>query len=259
MKAFVINMPSAPERWRSICRYLKNSKIDFQRIEGIDGQKIEFPISEFNETSYRLLHGRSKIPAEIGCYLSHIAAMKAFLDSSEDFGIIMEDDAAFEGNLSDIIEKATIYSECWDILRLSSVNLGKIFKVIPLDDFFSLGISFTRQKGACAYVINRHAAEAYVNRLIPMRLPYDYAFDLEWFFGLKTLFVTPLPIKENGAKTQVQIGIRSHNLSPLLRYWIVFPFRVFMEISRLVFRVSNYMSIILPSQQNILRAAKIRP
>jgi glycosyl transferase family 25 len=258
MKAFVINIPSAPERWRSVCRHLKNAKIDFQRIEGIDGQKIEFPISEFSGTSYRLLHGRSKIPAEIGCYLSHIAAMKAFLNSGDDFGIIMEDDATFGRNLPDVIERATIYSKYWDILRLSSVNPGKIFKVIPLDDF-SLGVSFTRQKGACAYVITKHAAEVYVKRLIPMRLPYDYAFDIEWFFGLKALFVTPLPVKENGAKTQIQIDIRSHNVSPLLRYWTVFPFRVFLEISRLVFRVSNYMSIILTSKQSIIQIAKIRP
>ena len=40
------------------------------------------------------------------------------------------------------------------------------------------------------------AARALVAGLLPMRLPFDHAFDREWFFGLRAATVLPSPCSQ---------------------------------------------------------------
>ena len=75
-----------------------------QRIEATDGRKLTFPIPEFCELSYKLLHGRRTSPPEVGCYLSHVECARTFLHGDSDFALILEDDVSFEEDFVKTIE-----------------------------------------------------------------------------------------------------------------------------------------------------------
>jgi len=136
------------------------------------------------------------------------------------------------------MEAAIDADEDWDILRLSSVNSGRKFEFRRVTSTRSLAVCLTREKGSGAYMINRRAARWFVGRLLPMRLPFDIAFDLEYLAGLKAAFVHPVPVsQETGLVSQIQSHRRAFHLSRW-RYAIVQPFRAWLETTRMVMRLS---------------------
>lgn len=237
LAVYLINMDGAEARLAAMRDRLAAVGLPFQRIAGVDGRLIAFPIPDFSACGYRLLHGRRTTPPEVGCYLSHIAATRAFLDSRADLALILEDDVAFSDGFVDTLDRAACQSAgMWNILRLSSVNHGRKFPVRDLGNGHALALALTREKGAGAYVIDRAAAHWFVTRLLPMRLAWDIAFDLEYLAGLRACFVEPMPADQvTGAPTQIQAGLSVYKL-PLWRYFTVLPYRSYLEITRLVMR-----------------------
>jgi glycosyl transferase family 25 len=69
-----------------------------------------------------------------------------------------------------------------------------------------------------------------------MRLAWDIAFDLEWFLGFKTLGVYPMPIQQDGFDTQIQQDLYNIKIKGYAKYATVFPFRTFLEVTRLLYR-----------------------
>lgn len=250
IKAYLLNLREAKDRLTATTDHLVAARIEFSVIEAIRGTRIEYPSTYFAETGYRLRQGRRRIDGEVGCYLSHIKAMEAFLATEAQHCLILEDDASFDRNLADVIRAAIEYEKAWDLLRLSTVNTGRWTKTVPLINGYSLGAAFTREKGAGGYVVNRKAAKRMVTRCLPMSLPYDHRFDLEWFIGLKALGITPPPIKQTGFETQIQHGVRTRYLHPMIRYWTVFPYRAFCEVTRVIARSRAWAALKLLSRRN---------
>lgn len=242
MRAYLLNLPDATERLAHCKNELANANIPVTVIEAVLGKELEFPHPDFDEKGYILRQGRRRIDAEVGCYLSHIKALHTFLKSKDEYGLILEDDVRFEcPHLLRLINRA-IEIGGFDILRLSTVNSGRWKSTIPLDDTYSMGVAFTREKGAGAYLVNRKAAQRMVNRYLPMQLPYDHRFDIEWLDGLTALGVTPLPIEQRGGfATQIQNNVRSYYLPAIQRYWTVFPCRAFWEIGRALMRSISFI------------------
>lgn len=233
---YLINMDGATDRLAAMRAKLAALGLDFQRIAGVDGRVIDFPIPEFDESAYRLLHGRRRTPPEVGCYLSHVAGARAFLDSDAELALILEDDASFEPDLLDTLDRAALQRRFWNILRLSTVNKGRKYPIHDLGNGRQLAIALTREKGAGAYVIDRAAAEWFTIGLLPMRLAWDIAFDLEFRAGLRAAFVTPLVASQRSEhETQIQAGLAAYKL-PRTRYLTVLPYRAWLEVNRLIWR-----------------------
>ena len=236
LAVFLINMDGASERLAAMEHKLARANLPFRRITGVDGRALTYPIPEFCERSYRLLHGRRTSPAEIGCYLSHVAAARAFLQGDADLALILEDDVSFEPDFLDTLDRAAMQRDLWNLLRLTTVNRGRRFPVRDLGNGRLLALTLTREKGAGAYVIDRRAAEWIVNDLIPMRLAFDIAFDLEYLAGLRACFVHPLPASQaSDHPTQIQDKRLAYKL-PRWRYATVLPYRAWLELSRVACR-----------------------
>lgn len=236
LAVYLINMDSAEDRLTAMRDKLEAVGLKFRRISGVDGRTISFPIPEFCDTSYKLMHGRRRTPPEIGCYLSHIACTRSFLAGDADLALILEDDAALQPDILDVLDRAAMQRRFWNILRLSTVNRGRKLRLCDLGDGQALAIALTREKGAGAYVIDRRAAHWFIDRLLPMRLAWDIAFDMEFMAGLKAVFVTPLPASQVSAHpTQIQSGLSVYKL-PRWRYLTVLPFRAWVELNRFVAR-----------------------
>jgi len=241
--SYVINLPNARDRWEKIQARLIAAGLGHTRIEAINGRELQLPIPEFDEFWHRLMTGRRPIPAEIGCYLSHIKALDAFLaaEATCTHALIFEDDAIFSDELPAIVDAALRHADLWDVLRLSTVGHDRVLRAISLRGRSFLGVNVTRCKGAAGYVVNRKAAATFRRKLVPMQLAWDIAFDIEYFWGLKALAVTPFPVvPDERLPTQIQNDINSFKL-PATRYLTVFPYRAAIETCRFLMRSFLYM------------------
>jgi glycosyl transferase family 25 len=237
MIAYIINMDSATARWQHVSEVFAATRIPFERVSGVNGRALNFPIAEFDETRYRSRHGKHPNPSEIGCYLSHIKALRLFVESKQDFGVICEDDITPVPGLRKLLEEAVIYRDVWDILRLSGFHNSHPRCFADLVDGYSMAINFTRLCGTGAYMVSREVAMILIDRLLPMSLPIDHALDREWAYGLRSASIFPLPVDQVEHAFQSQtIASGKVKLPAWRRYWTVFPYRAGNEISRFIER-----------------------
>jgi glycosyl transferase family 25 len=235
-KTYLINLDRAVDRLKFMDAQLRHIGIDYERIAAVDRLTLDASVPEFDAKGYRLLHGRGFHDGEIACYLSHIACLRAFLASSAEYALILEDDGRLPDDLAAIIMSAIADSAEWDILRLSTVNSGLRIPYRKLDETHSLAIALTREKGAGGYVVSRHCAEVFLKHLLPIRVAWDIAFDIEYLMGLRSVFVLPVPIDQNtGMDTQIQYTAKRVKLSSV-RYLTVFPYRAYLEGNRFIRR-----------------------
>lgn len=234
---YVINMEGATERMAHMDVELARVQIPYMRQAGVVGMDLPYPNEHFSDWSYKYLHGRRWAPRELGCYLSHIQCLRHFLSTDAPYALILEDDVKIDDRILDILERAMQFSSDWNMLRLSSVNHGRWWPVRRMGSH-SLAVCLTREKGAGGYFVDRKAAVCMVEKLLPMRLAWDIAFDLEWLLGFKTLGVYPLPIQQNYRfDTQIQGDLKHIKVSNNWVYLSILPFRLMIELQRLIYRL----------------------
>ena len=240
--AYIINLDRAPERWSHMEQAFGTTKIPFCRVAAVDGQKLTLPSTDFEERRFRLFHGRKTNIYEVACFYSHIKAMKLFLESDYEHAMICEDDIFFEKGLDEVLDEAFQYSSCWNVLRLTGLQPGKALRVKRLPNNGFLCLQMGRLKGCGATIIDRIAARAFVNGLLPMWLPWDHAIDREWVFGLKCLSLEPFPISQIDEKFQSSIQQDSQpRLARIQRWMTTYPYQALNELSRWIFRFSYFL------------------
>jgi len=239
MLGLCLNLDHATDRWEYTRENFAKQNIQLQRVSAVVGNELPFPIPEHDAEVYLRWHGKRTVPAEVGCFLSHIKAMHLFLDSEESFALICEDDVSPVNNLEEILTNALGFQDHWDILRLSGFHDAKPQPIAQLKHSHSLCVNLKFLAGTGAYLINRHAASILSERLLPMFLPYDHALDREWLWGLKSLCVNPLPIDQGDHDFSTQIQTRNSKAPWYQRYWTVAPFRVKTKWMRFIHRGST--------------------
>ncbi|MEO5717978.1 MAG: glycosyltransferase family 25 protein [Chthoniobacterales bacterium] len=239
MQAFVINLDAATDRWAFIEKSFAGSALRLQRVPAIDIKLLPFPHPDFSERSYRRRHGRTLNRRELACYLSHLKALRSFLDTGESHAVIGEDDIVLRADFDAVLEATMRHKNLWNIVRLSGLSAGHPLRIVRLNGAYSLCVNLGRLKGAGAYLIDRRAAETTLAHLLPMRLPYDHAIDREWFWGLRAAYILPFPVSqtESDFLSSVQPGTHP-KLSRTQRYLTTYPYQATNEVSRWLFRAS---------------------
>jgi len=217
---YVINLARATERMQHMQAQLNQLSIPFTRIEAVLGNELKLPIPEFDERKFNILTGKQANPGEIGCYLSHIQTLRAFLDSNSSYALVLEDDVNLPANLMQILASACTHGKHWDLLRLTSSREGEFLPIAPLMEPYQLGYNIRVLKNTGAYFINRNAANLVIKHLLPMCLPYDVALDREWDCGFKTACIHPFPIQLESFEGQI-------NKAPRIRLYRSTTFHLF--------------------------------
>jgi len=205
---------------------LKRAKLDYTRIEAVLGDQLPEPIGNFDERKFNILTGKHRNKREIGCYFSHIKALKSFLLSDAHHALILEDDINLPDTLPVLLTEAIKQSAHWDLLRLTSSRKGEFLKIAQLDDTHQLAYNTKVLKNTGAYLINRNAAERCIKYMLPMRLPYDVALDRDWDSGFKTACIVPFPIKLEDFPGQIP-------KAPRIRIYRATTFHLFHLLTRL--------------------------
>lgn len=206
---YLINLDRATERLQRMDARLRELAIPYVRVAGVLGDLLEDPIDGFDEVAYRIRTGKRRNKREIGCYFSHLRVIEAFLQSSEEHALVLEDDAELPDDLIDLVDEA-IASPCsWDVLRLSSSREGRYLPLHGLSKGRRLVVNTRVLKNTAAYVVNRRAAERILGRLRPMCWPYDVALDRDWTLDLITACVHPFPVGFSSSPGQIPKAGRS--------------------------------------------------
>ncbi len=242
MRAYIINLDRAKDRWASVEQSFTGTKFDVCRVAAVDGSVLATPIAGYSEGMYRWFHGRPTSVGHVGCYFSHIKSLVAFLATEDEHALIVEDDVTLSGDFEEAVQSALRFSKHWNVLRLTGLSNGTPAKVAGLCADYGLYVGFGRLKGTGAYVLDRKAARAWVGQLMPMRLPIDHAVDREWFQGLRAMYVLPFPASQNeaGFRSSIHIG-KTQKLSALRRYIATYPYQAFNEVTRCLFRTVSYL------------------
>jgi glycosyl transferase family 25 len=242
VRAFIINLDSASDRWSFIQERFADTGVPIERVPAENGAALHLPHPDYAEPQFHWYHGRATNLMEIGCYQSHVKAMKAFLTTNDSHGLICEDDIRPNADLAQVLENALRYAAHWNVLRVSGLGEGTPLKVADLGPAYRLYVSLGRLKGAGAYVVDRAAAEAFVEHLLPMWLPFDHAVDREWAFGLRAAYVLPFPCCQTARDFQSSIQKGRTGKRPSSRRWVsTYPYQARNEVARWLFRGASFL------------------
>ena len=111
------------------------------------------------------------------------------------YALILEDDLDFSPQeLTRVIQDLLHVKDKWDIANLytaGGVRKHETVTTLPRDER-SLVYFTTRTHGAVAYLLNRKAGQALVQKSLPVVLPYDCVIIREWDLGIKYRGVLPV-------------------------------------------------------------------
>ena len=147
---YCINLDGQPERWKYMEDQFKYWEVkNYTRISGYDGREDD--LSHFLVGKYP----ESVSSGEIGCSISHLKAIKHWMETSDSpFAIIMEDDCSFELVKYWNFTWDDFYAHIpydWDVVQVAIICTGDIH--------VKLHKRFVNDFSTACYLINRHHAE----------------------------------------------------------------------------------------------------
>lgn len=245
LHTWVINLDRAPQRLARIGARLDELGVAWTRFSAVEGRLLPAHEQErlMDREAFGRLHGMTPTLGELGCYLSHVRVMEAFLASPHEFALILEDDVKPTAALPEVLERLMAAHERWDMVKLSAIHSGSPVGVLDVGQGHQLGVMFSRCTGSSAYMVNRAAAQRYVQALLPMQLPYDHAFDRGWVYGLKVRRVFP-EVCVHDDLVESTIGTpgpsRKFHWS---RRWATYRYRLCNELRRLFYGIWNWLAV----------------
>ena len=158
--AYVINLKDHTHRLKNVKeQFNKYGVTDYTIIEAVDGRNSN--LSEKISGKYPKLK-----TSEVGCMMSHIKAVKHWLDTSDsEYAIIMEDDFSF-----DTVEhwpfdwKYVINNlpKKWDIIQLIMIKNDPVKFSMHKKDKYNVNTTMSYAWSTACYIINREYAKSFV-------------------------------------------------------------------------------------------------
>lgn len=193
---YVINLARSSQRWDDVKASADQFGIELRRVEAVEGKLLKADeLSDFDEAGFRRRHGKIALPAEIGCYFSHIKALETIIADHEAFAVIVEDDVLFTPDFLPFISSVTKLHG-WDVIKLVNHRTAAYRRFGQVEGGNSIGRCLHGPLGSsAAYLVTRKGAIKLLDALKPMSLPYDVALERGWA-GDYELFLTEQPLVE---------------------------------------------------------------
>ena len=167
LPTFVINLARSADRWRAISENLDRIGLAATRIEAVDGLTLQ------DHPCVATLGAGA-----LGCAISHVRAMEAFLETDAPAALILEDDVEVGASVPAIIQSAEWWPEGHGLVKLESPYRSRSRLIVRS----SVGVTPDRRslhpivrKHVCAfgYLVDR-ATAGRVAALRDVRMPIDY-------------------------------------------------------------------------------------
>lgn len=155
LHTWVINLDRATERLARVSRQLDGIGLPWTRLRAVEGRALppQEVAAALDADTFRRWHGMEPALGEVGCYLSHVAAMRALLDSPHAAALILEDDVLLTPALRPALEGLMRHRGRWDMAKLSAVHSGTPQPVLEITAGHRLAVMLSRCTGASAYLV----------------------------------------------------------------------------------------------------------
>ncbi len=205
-----INLDRRPERKKNIESELKRLGLKGTRISAVDGQSLTAEEKDYwmdRKNFNTLTRNEDRVFGRVGCYLSHLKAMKYALDNNIDKLLILEDDCRF-------------------LTQHSSVNIR-----IPANtDIYYLGGLYwwkvgEKENSSLDYTFENFREKLYYDdsiQILPQffRICFTFAYILPSRHHIQNLFLTMLEVKKKAIDmmyvSYVQKNERCYIIQPSL-------------------------------------------
>lgn len=171
VQVYVVSLEKDIHRRKHLEEQFKDNYSQMNIVEAIDGRDFKpEKVKEYSQNYTKQYH-KEMSPGEVGCVLSHIKALEQFIDSNEEYALIIEDDILGSDddldklnnlNLSAIDDNAVII--CWaqNISARAKYVVGK--KLLDEPSLMSIPkVLYSNIIGACCYVVTQESAKIIVN------------------------------------------------------------------------------------------------
>jgi glycosyl transferase family 25 len=196
--SYVINLADNTARLAAVTKIMNAQGITFERVEGVNGWAMaEGEISSVYDAARNAKDGRHPlVPAEIGCYLSHIAAWQRIANGEAAGGFIFEDDFDATPQLGRVLDAlSTDASGDWDMTKLFTLDEHvTLCAAQPLLDGVKIGIPYRVPTCLTGYALTKSAAARLVARALPFFRPVDEDQKFVWETGLRVALILPAPV-----------------------------------------------------------------
>lgn len=182
LATFVINLAGSPARLAAMETQFQRLGRSFVRIAAVDGRGFApGDVPSYDERAALAYMGRRVLGGELGCFLSHMKAARALLDSDCDAALVLEDDAILSDSVFPLLDQvlpwlAGAADRDWKLINL---GYAPTRVVTPLRGFTAAGSTFELCRahyfpmGAFALCWSRSGAEAFLDRCGTIRSPVD--------------------------------------------------------------------------------------
>lgn len=117
-----INLPWAEKRRHAIESQASRLGLHIEFVEAISGKDLPPEVPQYDSEKRLKTFPNDLLPNEIACILSHIKAMRTFLDSGAEYAVIMEDDALLAENIAEAVQEVTQHLAGWEMAKLKTDN-----------------------------------------------------------------------------------------------------------------------------------------
>ena len=195
MQTYVINLPAETKRKEVF--FDNFNSFDFININIIQAIKAKkFPINAIELYMQNKLEFRYSSKAEIACFKSHQKALRTFLKTKDDFGLIMEDDCmpleSFPKTLLEIIDFCE--NNAFDIVNLSGYKDRYSLNIHPLTSNSIIRYNYF-PPSAVAYIVSRKCAEQIIS--FPILATYDVLLQFSAICNIEIYHLKHIICKQN--------------------------------------------------------------
>ncbi|MCX2695936.1 MULTISPECIES: glycosyltransferase family 25 protein [Ochrobactrum] len=231
---YVINLARSSQRWDDVKQSADQFGIELRRVEAVEGKQLKADeLGNFDEAGFRRRHGKIALPAEIGCYFSHIKALETIAAAPEAYAVIAEDDVLFTPDFLPFISSVSKL-QGWDVIKLVNHRTAAYRRFNQVEGGNSIGRCLHGPLGSsAAYLVTRNGAIKLLEAIKPMSLPYDVALERGWA-GDYEFFLTEQPLvalRQVGLST-IADGRNTYAKARLPAY---------KRLSTLLFRTTDYI------------------
>lgn len=156
MKIYVINLLRSIDRLIAISRQSVKFNFSFERVDAIDGKKLNF---EPTNTIQDIQALRCVTKSEIACNWSHAKALELIANGDEDYGIILEDDAILSPKCEYFFKNTDWIPANTNLIKLDTGCKKVLFNnARQINAEYKLYDRLTNDYRATGYLVSKEAA-----------------------------------------------------------------------------------------------------
>lgn len=200
----LLNLRRSPERLAEAARALGALGLAFERIEAIDGSSLgEAELRRHAPEAPRAFF-KTLMPGEVGCALTHRAALARIVEAGWPCALVLEDDAEPDATLPAVLRALVALGPSLpDATNLYGRRPRGLVRALLGPDA-RLMQSVSPPVGNVAVVWSRRGAQRFLADAAPIRRPVDVDRKHWWERGLDACWISPPTCGEHRA-----LGARS--------------------------------------------------